>query len=67
MLVAAWQLLAFNVCDAFGDELLVGNVGAADDDDDWKHFRQLPIVRCTLSPAGPWTNSISLAAALIYV
>lgn len=53
MLVADWQLLfALFMCNAlFGDvELFVGNVGAADDD--WKHFRQLPIVRCTVSPAG---------------
>lgn len=62
MLVADWQLLfALFMCNAlFGDvELFVGNVGAADDD--WKHFRQLPIVRCTVSPAG------SLGVNSIYV
>lgn len=51
MLVADWQLLfALFMCNALFGELFVGNVGAADDD--WKHFRQLPIVRCTVSPAG---------------
>lgn len=63
MLVAVWQLFALFMCNAlFGDEEFVGNVGAADDD--WKQFRQLPIVRCTLS-SGP--TGLTISSLYIYM